>query len=321
MKKIFDVYGVGDIVLDIILETNDEELRRLGISKNTNEIINLEKRDKILQNLNSARENTRIQGYAYNILNVLSHLGLKTNMATKIGMDEFGLRVQKELAQTKVGLDLSTGFGCTDSALTFITPDYNQTRKRHVGISTNISYKDVNVIKIKQSNNMLLDGNLLNSRNRIRIAKYASRIAKESDSKIIFDINNTDNVIKNKTAFLEIIELADVIICSLENAFLLLEEGNVDKIVKKLGEDRDAIIIKRKKDYLLNSKDGLTTISKMPSQSKHFEEYFTAGFTFGYNQGYSKDKACIIGSYLSGNDFIDENILDELNEIFSKKRN
>ena len=316
MKKIYDVYGVGDIMLDLIIEASNEELMKLDIKENIQELINLEKRDRILNVINENNQKLKINGYTLNVFKALSCMGMKTAFATKIGMDEFGLISQKELKNTRIDFDFKTGFGCTDSCLTFVFPSKSTSKHKHEGISKNISYKDIDVIKLKQSKELLIDANLLDTRNRMRVAQFLTRIASESDCRIIFELNNIDNVLKNKEFAKEIIDKSDVIISSFENAFLYLEENNTDKIMQKLAKPSSVKILKTKKEFLANQNNKTIAISRLADKSKYKNEYFTAGFIFGFNHDYDLEKSCILGSYLSGKEFIDDSILDDLHRVF-----
>lgn len=316
MKKIYDVYGVGDVFVDIIIETTEEELKKLGIPKGVQEIINLEKRDKILNNLSDNSGNIRIGGYTLNIFKALSCLGLKSNFGTKLGMDEFGLITQKELMNTRINFDFKTGFGCTDSCMTFLLPDLSSTRHKHEGISKKLSYKDIDVIKLKQSKNLFLDANLLDSVSRMRVARFISRIAKESESNIIFELNNINNLTKNIELAKELILKSDVVISSFESAYLLFNESDKQKLMRKMGEEKTVRILKTRDEYLISHNNKEFSVSKVKPKSRYSNEFFTAGFIFGFNQGYGIEKSCIIGSYLSSKEKIDDEILDDLHRVF-----
>ncbi len=316
MKKIYDVYSVGDIMLDLIIEANSEELRGLDIKENVQELINLEKRDRILSSINGNSQKLRINGYSLNVFKALSCMGMKTAFATKIGMDEFGLISQKELKNTRIDFDFKTGFGCTDSCLTFIFPSNYKSKHTHEGVSKNITYKDIDVIKLKQSKELLIDANLLDTKNRMRVAQFLTRIANESDCRIIFELNNIDNILKNKDIAKEIIDRSDVVISSFENAYLYLNENNIESIMQNLGKPTSIKILKTKKEFLASQNNKTISISKVTNKSRYSNEYFTAGFIFGFSHNYDLEKSCILGSYLSGKEFVDDNILDDLHRVF-----
>ncbi len=314
MKKDVDVFGVGDVILEILVETGEKELNDLGTSPGRRSSISLEERDRILNNLIGHRQGLKISGYTLTVFKVLSCLGIKPAMSTKIGMDEFGMITQKELSKARIKMDFNTGFGSTDSCLSIRTGK-TTSRLRHKGISSNISFKEVDVISLKKSDAVFLDGNLLSSRNRIRVARFITRIAKESGCKIIFDTYNVENITNNKESFIELMKESDVIISSYDEAFLLLDLSDRNKILKKMSEFGRTIILKERKQYTIVHDGKIFSVERLAWNKQYSNQYFAAGFIFGFLGGYDIQKTGIIASYLSGKEFIDDSILDELHKI------
>jgi sugar/nucleoside kinase (ribokinase family) len=316
VKKEIDVVGIGDILVDILVDVSEEELSRMNISKGVHELISLEKRDHILNTMNGNDQQFKVGGYMLTAMKAMSSLGLKTHLTTKVGMDEFGLVVQKELNKLRTEFDFKVGFGCTDSRLTFKTPDTEKTRHHHVGISKNISYKDINSVKIKQAKNLLIESQLLDNSPRLRLAQFITRIASESECNVVFDLNDVHSIIDNKENVLQLLTTANTVIAPLDLAYLLFEENDIQKLLAKMKQTASVAVLKTGKEYIVSNETETYSIGKMKELSPYHDEYFTAGFLFGQNQEYGLEKSAILGSYLASKQMIDDSILDELHKVF-----
>ncbi|MFW6231145.1 MAG: PfkB family carbohydrate kinase [Nanoarchaeota archaeon] len=315
MKKKYDVCGVGDIMVDVLATISKEELARLNLSQGVNELINLEKRDYLLNNLNALHQEFTVGGYLLTSFKAMSSLGLRTHLTAKVGMDEFGMAVQKELSKLRVETDFKLGFGCTDSRMVLIASGL-MNRHTHKGISKNITFREIDSVKLKQAKNLLFYGDLLDTTNRIRLARFITRIAYESDTKIVFDLHSPTAMTSQKKEVLQIMERSSVVISSLDEAYFLFDKNDRLELLKELGSHAPVAILKTKENYLVNDHGKFLQVARMPMHSKYHDEYFAAGFIFGHTQDYGAERSAIIGSFLAGKPFIDDRILDELHEAF-----
>ena len=316
MKKTFDVFGVGDLIVDIIAHITDEELSRLNLGKGVKEIINLERREHIFNNLHSEQPSFTVNGYTLTAFKALSHMGLKPHLSTKIGMDALGVIINKELKKTRMSIDFDIGHGSTDSRFTLHSLDNTMTRYVHQGMNKSITYKDLDSVKIKQSHILFVDSSLLTTQNRIRISKFIMRIAKESDCKIVFDLHNSAVIEDNKETITECIKNSDVVISSLDSGYFLYGDTKAYNLLGKLGSNNQTAIVKDRDGFKIKDKDRFFSVSKLKNKSQYFHEYFAAGILFGLRQSYNMQQSGVIGSYLASKDKITDSILDELHQVF-----
>lgn len=315
MVKKIDVFGISDIVIRILFNSTEEELTRLNITKGTRTLINLTRRNELLSSLSGKEEKVNVEGYAVTAMKAMSYLGLKTAVAGKIGLDSFGIDVASQLENVNLDLDLKMGYGCTDSKIFFKTPDNIMTRHYHRGMSKNMNFNEIDSVKIKHARNLFITGNLIDNIGRIRIAKFVTRIAKESDTKIIFDVNNVKNIVNNRKSIIEFMKMTDVNIISLDEAYMLFETNKPQEILAKLSEFAPINVLKQKDKYFVVDSGNQYSVTRNPGQSRFADQFFAAGFLFGYNQEYGIDKAVIIGSYMASKQEIGNSILEELHEI------
>ncbi len=315
MESKIDVYGVSDIALELTVEMSRKELKDIGINPGTTKMIGLEERDRILNDSRISKESLEVVGYSYKVLNVLTLLGMRTGLTCKIGMDEFGMICQRELERTRIDVDFKIGFGCTDSCLKLRTPEDPEVRLKHRGISKSISYQEIDVLKTKSAKCILIETALLDTGPRRRAANFAARIARDNDSKIIFDVNSVEVVLNHKEAVMEMMALADAIIISSDQAYLLFGE-NIDKnSIGNIKKDNQFLAVKGNKGFNIYAKKDSFFVEKIGKRTKYEKEFFTAGITLGIAMGYRAREIGKIASFMSSKESIDDSILDELNRL------
>ncbi|MFP4117483.1 MAG: carbohydrate kinase family protein [Candidatus Woesearchaeota archaeon] len=311
-----EIYGIGDVAIKLIMQVDKEDLSRLDVSKDRNLSVDIETRDRILKKAKNIKKDIKIKSDTFYVMKTLNSLGVKTSMTCKIGMDEFGMICQSELEKTSIDIDSKIGFGCTDSCLEFITPDQRSTKIWHRGISRNINYKEVDVLKAKSAKAILIEESMLNNASRRRAARFAARICKENGGKMIFDMNSLDVMLDDKETVEEMMAFADVVIAPHDQIYLLAESNGKQEIADKLKKDGDILIIKERKGFNFKQDDDTFFVDRPDGGTEHAEQYFTAGIIFGTIMEYRLRDTGRIASYLSSRKIVDDSILDDLNEMF-----
>jgi sugar/nucleoside kinase (ribokinase family) len=90
MNKI-KVYSIGNILMDVLAEANDNEIKSLGLDKGIMKLVDLEERTKILDFIIEDRDRVfQCGGSAPNTAITLAALGVPTALSGKVGRDELG---------------------------------------------------------------------------------------------------------------------------------------------------------------------------------------------------------------------------------------
>ena len=309
-----DVYGISDIYLELLLETEKKEIENIKRKLENKTEINLNERNEILKNNTSIKENIEIKGYTFTVFKALSSLGIKPSMTCKMGMDEFGMVCQNEIQKTRINLFSKIGFGCTDSRI-ILASNGEPYKLFHKGISKNINYQEIEVLEAKTANSIFIESSLLNNPNRRRVAKFITRIAKENKKKIIFDMNSLDVIVNNKEVCNEIIEIADVVITPYDQAYLFFEDNDRINIMKKAKRKNQVFIMKESKGFNFLKNNDYFFIERTSKPKVYSNQYFSAGVLFGIIMDYKLRDTARIAAFLSDKNIITDSILDELNQL------
>ncbi|MEH2395778.1 MAG: PfkB family carbohydrate kinase, partial [Nostoc sp.] len=90
MGKKYDVYGIGNALVDIEYEVSPELLQQLKIDKGVMTLLDEDSQNHILENLKNLHCHKSSGGSAANTIVAISQLGGKTFYSCKVANDEFG---------------------------------------------------------------------------------------------------------------------------------------------------------------------------------------------------------------------------------------
>jgi len=88
--KQFNVYAIGNALVDIDFEISEDTLERLGIAKGVMTLIDETKHHQLLEELDGVKHLKTCGGSAANTIYTLQQLGAKTFYSCKVGSDEHG---------------------------------------------------------------------------------------------------------------------------------------------------------------------------------------------------------------------------------------
>ena len=145
MKK-YDVYGIGNALVDIEYHTSIEKLSELGIEKGLMTLIDEKKQNNLIANLDDSHETMACGGSAANTVIALAQLGANTHFDCRVANDISGQFYLQDLHDSGVhsSLLLDQSFiGITGKCLVFVTPDADRTMNTFLGASDLLSIRDL----------------------------------------------------------------------------------------------------------------------------------------------------------------------------------
>ena len=144
-NKKFDVTGIGNAIVDVIANVNDDFLIMHSLHKGTMRLIEQQDALKLKSGINAVRVISG--GSAANTIAGLSVLGNKTAFIGKIKDDDFGNAFEEELKKLGVYFDTTKASGdnepSTASCIVLTTPDAQRTMNTCLGIAGSIAPEDI----------------------------------------------------------------------------------------------------------------------------------------------------------------------------------
>lgn len=179
----YDVYGIGNALVDSEFEVDDRFFIDSGIEKGFMTLIDEEQQQKVLDLLTERYGLTKRAGggSAANSIYAMSQFGAKTFFSCKVANDEPGHFYVKELGQHNVetNLSLEREEGTTGRCLVMVTPDAERTMLTSLGISQLVSIDELRYDAINASTYAYTEGYLVTSPSArsavLELKKYAQQ--------------------------------------------------------------------------------------------------------------------------------------------------
>jgi sugar/nucleoside kinase (ribokinase family) len=160
----YDVYGLGNALLDVECEVEPEILVELGIDKGVMTLLDEDSQNKILQHLGNSATKRTCGGSGANTIVAVSQFGGKTFYSCKVAKDEPGEYYLNDLLECGVDTNLKVHPpepGITGKCLVFVTPDADRTMNTFLGISSNLSEVELVPEAIAASKYTYIEGYLV----------------------------------------------------------------------------------------------------------------------------------------------------------------
>lgn len=159
--KQFDVIGLGNSLVDILMELTAEEFADLGFEKGTMRLVDPHEQ-KILLDLYQDHEPRLVSGGSVaNSIIACSQLGGKTAFIGCVGDDRYGLHYAEEFAELKIDFTNPPIVGATTgTCVSIITPDAERTMRTSLAVSSHLAARHVSTEKIAAADWLFVEGYL-----------------------------------------------------------------------------------------------------------------------------------------------------------------
>lgn len=183
----YDVFGVGNALVDIQARVTDEWLMQTGYDKGIMTLVDDADQAAILGRLNGVPLNRCAGGSAANTIVGVADFGGKAAYAGKVSDDNIGHFFRKDMNELGVEIVAKpTASGQTGTCAVLITEDAQRTMLTNLGASSTLSPADIDEDAIRQSRIIYIEGYLLTGTTSKEAAYHAIGLAKKHGRKVAF---------------------------------------------------------------------------------------------------------------------------------------
>lgn len=163
--KQFDVYGLGNALVDMEFQVDDEFLDSMRIEKGIMTLVEEDDQQKLIQQLSARGGKKASGGSAANTLIAISAMGGSTYYTCKVADDEYGHFYLNDLRAAGVDTNMNGKHegGTTGKCVVMVTDDAERTMHTFLGISSDLSVSDLNKEHIAASQYCYMEGYLVTS--------------------------------------------------------------------------------------------------------------------------------------------------------------
>ncbi len=196
MKK-FDVYAIGNALVDIEYHATDKDINSLEIDKGVMTLIDEQRQNHLVVALGDSHEKMACGGSAANTTIALAQLGAKTHFDCRVANDMAGQFYAKDLHDEGVNSNLLNKMvdaGITGKCLVFVTPDADRTMNTYLGVSSELDVNDVDREAISASEYIYIEGYLVAADGARQAAIEARRAAEQRHVKTALTLSDPNMV-------------------------------------------------------------------------------------------------------------------------------
>ena len=295
MTKKYDLYALGNALVDVEIEVNETELERLGVEKGVMTLVDEERHDYLLCHLKGNIHQRASGGSAANSVIALAQLGGKAFHSCKVAKDEAGVFYSDDLDDAGVTNTLSQlegNEGTTGKCLVMITPDADRTMNTFLGISSELKEQDINYEALGDSQYLYIEGYLVSSPDAHFAAIKARDFAREKGVKVATTLSDPNMVRFFKPEIEQILDGGvDLLFCNDDEALEYTGAENVEKALTILSQQAKQVVITLGKEGAL-SFDGEKVQTIEPFNVKALDtngagDMFAGAFMYGLTNGLS----------------------------------
>ena len=238
MAKKFDVYGIGNALVDMEFEVTSEFLKKSQIEKGLMTLVDEARQAEIINTLHGTQHKRSCGGSAANTMIAISQFGGKSFYSCKVASDETGDFYFKDLMDNGVETNLSTSSlepGVTGKCIVLVTPDADRTMNTFLGITQNFSTKELIEEHIKNSNYLYIEGYLVASSTGKDAAIKAKKIAETHQVKTALTFSDVNMVNYFGEGLNEMLGTGvDMLFCNEAEAFAFTKTQDIKLAAQKL---------------------------------------------------------------------------------------
>lgn len=295
MSKKYDVYAIGNALVDYEIEVDDAFLLEHSVEKSMMTLVDEERQQELIEAVKGKIREKQGGGSAANTIVALSTLGGKGFYSCKVANDEDGHVFLQDLTNNGVKTNLSKdslAAGITGKCLVMVSPDAERTMNTFLGITSDFSVNELVEEELSNAEYLFIEGYLVTSASGMEAIKRAKEVALKNDVKVSLTFSDPSMVKYFKDQMKEVVgNGVDLLFCNEEEAMLFTD-------TEKLLEAREALKKIAKRFVITQGKNGAVIfdgdtyidIEPYPVQavdSNGAGDMFSGAFLYGITNGHT----------------------------------
>lgn len=236
--KSYDVYALGNALVDIEYHKSAQELVSMGIEKGVMTLIDEQLHNHLVNYLGDQHEKMACGGSAANSLIAIAQLGGQSFFSCCVANDMAGQFFIHDLKQSGLHTNADRHMidgGMTGKCLVFVTPDADRSMNTFLGASADLNESFVSEQAIADSDYIYLEGYLVTDQRSRAAVLLAKQYAVKHGVKTALTLSDPNMMRFFRDGMLEMIgEGVDLLFANEEEAQELTETDDIELMVERL---------------------------------------------------------------------------------------
>lgn len=193
----YDVYGIGNALVDIEYTVTEDQLTELSIDKGVMTLVDSARQQSVMSALQDNPHHRSCGGSAANSIIAVTQFGGSAFYSCRVANDHVGTFFFEDLLSHGVATNLThhnREDGVTGTCLVFVTPDADRTMNTHLGITEELATPDLVTDAIGVSRYLYIEGYLAPSASARAAVQQAKRAASEAGTAVALTLSDPNMV-------------------------------------------------------------------------------------------------------------------------------
>lgn len=306
MANKFDVLGIGNAIVDVLIHVEDDFLTSEKLTKGSMQLVSEVEAASIYAKLGQCIECSG--GSAANTIAGLASMGASTSYIGKVRDDQLGKVFQHDIKA--LGTDYRTGAAtdgpATAHCLVLVSPDAERTMCTYLGACGNLTEADIDEHTVGSSSITYLEGYLWDPEPAKAAFRKAIKIAHNAGNKVSLSLSDSFCVERHHAEFLKLVKGGvDILFANEDEIKMLYGTDDVNEAARQVQQDCDiAAITCGAAGCIVTNKDEIGHV-----QGRNVDnlvdttgagDLFASGFLYGLTNGKSIGECGAIGNLVAG---------------------
>lgn len=308
MTTKYDVYALGNALVDTEIEVSDAFLDQAGIGKGLMTLVDEAQQQALLDALSkeaTAHKQTS-GGSACNTVVATQLFGGRSYYACKVADDATGDIFVQDLQAAGVDTNMAAGReqGVSGKCLVMITPDAERTMNTYLGISQSVSTAELDEAAIAASKYVYLEGYLVSADNARQAAVELRKTAEKHGVKTALTFSDPAMVQFFRDGLNEMLgDGVDLLFCNAAEATGFTDTDTVDQALERLKPRCKAVVITLGAKGALvwdgQQRHEIAAVPVKPVDTNGAGDMFAGAFLYALSQGHDHATAGKLASAAS----------------------
>lgn len=299
----FDVVGIGNAIVDIIGQCDDDFLARHGSPKGHMRLVDTDTVTRLYAEMGPAVEVSG--GSVANTMVGIASLGGRAGFIGKVAEDDLGQIFAHDIRAADVHFDTvpsSSGIP-TARCLVLVTPDGERTMNTFLGVSPHLNRGEVDADVIRSAGIVFLEGYLFDRPEAKDAFRQAAEIAAGAGRKVALTLSDSFCVDRHRREFLSLVKNSvDILIANESEITSLYQVGTFEEAISLARNDTQLAVLTRSAKGSVIAAHGQEPIEIAAARIDSVVDVtgagdlYAAGFLYGLATGRSLERAGRLGA-------------------------
>ncbi len=305
-EKTLDVVGIGNAIVDVIVQAEEGFLDDHGLTKGTMALVDEAVAESLYASVGPGLETSG--GSAANTLAGIAQLGGRAAFIGRVRDDQLGEIFAHDIRSVGARFETPPAVEgpATARCLILVTPDAQRTMCTYLGASVGLDPRDLDLDVVRQARVLYLEGYLWDSDEAKQAFLAAAEVARASGGEVALSLSDAFCVDRHRESFQELVDgHVDLLFA---NEMEITSLYGVDRFEEAAAEVRGrcrvaALTRSEQGSVLLRGEETLTIPPYRLGElvdTTGAGDLYAAGFLHGYTRGESLERCGRLGSLCAG---------------------